>query len=92
MKSNHPKIHLFFILVNCTFVFQPADVVLQRSFKHIFRVEFNKFIMDMISKQIDKVEVLKIDLKMSTLRSKIYEWIFTVWHNYTTRHEMVKKC
>jgi hypothetical protein len=91
MKSNHPRIHLLFIPANCTSIFQPADVILQRPFKHAFRVEFNKFTMDVISNQIDKDEDLKVDLKMSTLRPKICGWLFTAWHNLTTRREMVKK-
>jgi hypothetical protein len=91
MKSNYPIIHLLFIPANCTSIFQPADVILQRPFKHAFRVEFNKFTMDVISNQIDKDEDLKVDLKMSTLRPKICGWLFTAWHNLTTRREMVKK-
>ena len=92
MKNNHPRIHLLFKLANCTSIFQPTDVILQRPFKHVFRMKFNKFIMDVISNQIDKAEDLKIDLKMSTLRPKICGWFFTAWHNLTTRREMVKKC
>jgi hypothetical protein len=77
MKSNYPRNHLFFIPANCTSNFQPADVILQRPFKHAIRVEFNKFTMDVISNQIDKDEDLKVDLKMSTLRPKICRWFFT---------------
>jgi hypothetical protein len=36
MKSKNPQIHLLFIPANCTLVFQPADVILQRPFKHAF--------------------------------------------------------
>ena len=91
MKNNHPRIHLFFIFINCTFVFQPINVVLQRSFKHAIRVKFNKFTMDVISNHIDKTEDLKIVLKMSTLRPRICGCFFIACYNYTTRHEMIKK-
>jgi hypothetical protein len=36
MKSKHPQLHLLFNLENCTSVFQPADVIFQRPFKHAF--------------------------------------------------------
>ena len=49
MKNNHPRIHLLFIPANCTYIFQPTDVIPQRPFKHAFRVEFNKFTMEVIS-------------------------------------------
>ena len=56
MKNNHPRIHLVFVPANCTSVFQPTHVILQRPFKHAFKVEFNKFTIKVISKQIDKVK------------------------------------
>jgi hypothetical protein len=91
MKKNHPKIHLLFIPTNCTSIFQPADVILQRPFKHAFRQEFNKFTMEVITNQLEGAQVIKVDTKMSTLKPKVCGWLFRSWHQLTTKTEMVKK-
>jgi hypothetical protein len=41
LKDFHPLVKTIFVLANCTSVFQPADVILQRPFKHAFRNEFD---------------------------------------------------
>ena len=68
MKENHTQILLIFVLANCTSVFQPADVILQRPFKHAFRQEFDTYTSDDIDKQLeDKAAMdVNIDIKMST--------------------------
>jgi hypothetical protein len=53
MKRTHPKIHLLFIPANCTSIFQPTDVIFQQPFKHAFCQEFNKFTMEVITKQLE---------------------------------------
>jgi hypothetical protein len=91
MKRNHPKIHLFFIPANCTSIFQPADVILQRSFKHAFRQEFHKFTMDIITGQLQGAGDVKVDTKMSILKPRICGWLFTARHHLTIKSDMVKK-
>ncbi len=71
MKIHHPKIHVLYIPANCTSVFQPADVVIQRPFKHAFRQEFNQFTMDIITNQLNGGTDVHIDFKMSTLKPHI---------------------
>ena len=68
VKENHPQILLIFVPANCTSVFQPADVILQRPFKHAFRQEFDTYTSDDIDKQLeDKAAMdVNIDIKMST--------------------------
>ena len=41
LKDFHPEILLIFVPANCTSVFQPADVILERPFKHSFRQQFD---------------------------------------------------
>ena len=41
VNKNHLQILLVFVSANCTNVFQPTNVILQRSFKHAFREEFD---------------------------------------------------
>ena len=48
MKDNYPQVHILYIPVNCTNIYQPADMILQRPFKRVFRQEFNKYTMSMI--------------------------------------------
>ena len=91
MKSKHPQIHLFFVLANCTLVFQPTNVILQRPFKHAFRLEFNKYTLDIFTKQLEDGVDLKMDMKMSTLKPKICGWLHKAWEHLTCKEEMVKK-
>jgi hypothetical protein len=91
IKRNHPKIHLLFIPANCTSIFQPADVILQRHFKHAFRQEFHKFTMDIITSQLQGARDIKVDTKMSILKPQICGWLFTTWHHLTIKSDMVEK-
>jgi hypothetical protein len=91
MKSKHPQIHLHFIPANCTSIFQLADVILQRPFKHAFQLEFIKYIMDVFTKQLEDGVDLKMDMKMSTLKPKICGWLHKAWEHLTCKEDMVKK-
>jgi hypothetical protein len=51
MKKHHPKIHVIYKLTNYTSIYQPTDVILQHIFEHSFCQEFNKYIMNNITKQ-----------------------------------------
>jgi hypothetical protein len=91
MKRTSPLIHLLFVPANCTSIFQPADVILQRPFKHAFRQEFNKYTMEVIKNQLESSSDVKVDTKMSTLKPLICQWLFTAWHHLTTKLDMVEK-
>ena len=91
MKKHHLEIHLLFIPANCTSLFQPTDIVLQHPFKHAFHQEFNKYIMDIITKQLEEEVDVKVDFKMSTSKPKVYRWLFTAWQHLTSQHDMVSK-
>jgi hypothetical protein len=91
IKKNYPQIHLLFIPANCTSVHQPADVILQRPFKHAFRQEFNKFTMGVITRQLETTGDVKVDTKMSILKPKISRWLFTAWYHLSSKQDMVKK-
>ena len=68
IKDNYSHVHVLYIPANCTSIYQPADVILQRPFKHIFRQEFNKDTMSMITNEIETNSSIKVDFKMSTLK------------------------
>jgi hypothetical protein len=90
MKANYPHIHVLYIPANCTSIYQPADVILQRPFKHAFRQEFNKYTMSMIANEIETNSNIKVDFKMSTLKPLLCSWLFTSWLSICNKQEMVK--
>ena len=90
MKNNYPQIHVLYIPANCTSIYQPADVIIQRPFKHVFRQEFNKYTMSMITNQIETNSNIKVDFKMSTLKPLLCSWLFTSWLSVCNKQEMVK--
>ena len=91
MKSKYPQVHLLFIFANFTSVFQLVEVILQRPFKHVFQLEFNKYTMDVFTKQLENGVDLKVDMKMSTLKPKICRWLHKTWEHLTCKEDMVKK-
>ena len=76
MKIHHLEIHVLYIPANCTSVFQPPDVVIQRPIKHAFCQEFNQFTMDTITKQLNGRTDVHIDFKMSKLKPHIRHWLY----------------
>ena len=91
VKVNHPEILFIFIPANCTSVFQPADVILQRLFKHAFRQEFDNYTSDDIDKQLEEkaAKDVKIDMKMSTLKPLLCGWLFKAWA-HVNKPDMIK--
>jgi hypothetical protein len=49
LKENHPLVHYLYVAANCTSKLQPADVVLQRPFKHGFRKQFSKWQSELVA-------------------------------------------
>ena len=90
MKDNYPQIHVLYIPANYTSIYQHADVILQRPFKHIFRQEFNKYMMSMITIEIETISSIKVDFKMSTLKPLLCSWLFTSWLSICNKQKMVK--
>ena len=91
MKTHHPEILVLYIPANCTSIYQPADVVIQRPFKHAFRQEFNKFTMDTISSQLKGGEDVQMDFKMSKLKPHLCHWLYKAWINVSSKTDMISK-
>ena len=89
MKDNSSHVHVLYIPANCTSIYQFADVILQRPFKHIFRQEFNKYTMSMITNEIETNSSINVDFKMSTLKPLLCSWLFTSWLSVCNNQEMV---
>jgi hypothetical protein len=91
MKTHHPEIFVLYIPLNCTNVYQPTNVVIQRPFKHVFRQEFNKFTMDTISSQLKGGEDVQMDFKMSKLKPHLCHWLYKVWINVSSKTDIISK-
>jgi hypothetical protein len=92
LKEVHPIILLIFVPANCTSVYQPADVILQRPFKHGFRQEFDNYSTECISKQLDEkaLKDVKLDTKMTVLKPLLCSWLFQAWH-HVNQLAMIRK-
>ena len=47
--------------------------------------------MDVITKQIQTNQDIKVDFKMSTLKSKLCSWLFSAWLRISSKQEVVQK-
>jgi hypothetical protein len=82
LKNTHPLVKTIFVLANCTSVFQPTDVILQRPFKHAFRNEFDEWSLDQISQQLEdstESKEIKLQTKLSILKPLICLWLYNAW-------------
>jgi hypothetical protein len=53
VKEKYPQILLIFVPANYTRVLQPADVIIQRPFKHSFRQQFDNYKSQDIGQQLE---------------------------------------
>jgi len=51
-RAKYPKLLILFVPAGCTGKFQPADLILQRVFKHIIRREFNALMANMVKEHL----------------------------------------
>lgn len=60
---------------------QPADVILQRPFKHAFRNQYDKWSINQISQQLDsgEEENITLDSKLSVLKPLLCSWLYEAW-------------
>ena len=70
-KSKHANILVIFVHSNCTSKLHSAYVILQRSFKHAFRLEFHNWTAIEVKLHIEANEELEVDLSMNNLKLRI---------------------
>jgi hypothetical protein len=92
LKEMFPNILLIFVPANCTSIFQPTDVILQRPFKHSFRQQFDEHTSQDIGKQLEEKDVhsVKLDTKMSILKPLLCTWLHEAW-KHINQPIMIKK-
>ena len=81
MKKYRTRIHLLFILANCTSIYQLANVIFQCPFKHAFQQEFNLYTTNIIFSQIEAKKEVKVDFKVVYIKAKV---MFMVIFNMAT--------
>ncbi|TFY54269.1 hypothetical protein EVG20_g9774 [Dentipellis fragilis] len=82
MKTNHLDIFVIYVPTNCTGIFQPADVGLQRIIKHRLAQEELHFLVAEHEKQIDNglmPEQVKITTSYLMLRDATMRPFITIW-------------
>jgi hypothetical protein len=94
LKENHPLIHYLYVVANCTSKLQLADVVLQRSFKHGFRKQFEKWQSELVASQPAegvRPEDVELQVGIKKLRELLINWLLSSWGELYEQVEMIQK-
>jgi hypothetical protein len=91
MKENHSNILVIFVLGNYINVLQSTYVILQCPLKHVFKMVFNGWTINIINSQIDTSANPHVDFKMSNLKPKICGWLRQVWMEVKAMKPMLIK-
>jgi hypothetical protein len=81
VKEKYPQILLIFVPANCTSVLQPANVIIQRPFKHSFKLQFDTYTSQDIGHQLEEKDLkdVKLDTKMTVLKPLLCSWLYQAW-------------
>ena len=91
IKSKHANILVIFAHGNCTSKLHSAYVILQRSIKHAFRLEFHNWTATEVKLHIEANGELEVDLSMNNLKSRIHAWLLLVWTQVKKMEAMIQK-
>ncbi len=80
-----------FVLANYTNELQLVNVIIQRPLKHAFKINYNKWITNVIKHQIYKGNEPHIDLKMSNFKLEICGWLHAPWRQVQGMGKMIIK-
>lgn len=91
MKTAHPNIIVLFIPGNCTSIFQPLDVGVQRVLKQsIKRTAHSDVVMEVMSQLSEKREEVHLDMTIGTLRDRSLKWLVNTYHDIN-RPDLIQK-
>lgn len=92
MKNMHPNIIVIFVPGNCTSIFQPLDVGIQRVLKQSMKRSSHSNIVAEVSRQLSdpQVKEVRLDVTLGTLRDRSLEWLVKVYHDIN-KPELIKK-
>lgn len=83
MKEAHPNIIVIFVPGNCTGIFQPLDVGIQRVLKQSLKRSSHRDLVREVSEQLDKMSSaeVKLDVTVGTLRDRSLGWLVEAYHD-----------
>lgn len=92
MKTTHPQILVIFVPGNCTCVFQPLDVGIQRVLKQSIKCSAHSDIVTEVTGQLADPDVkeVRLDVTVKTLRNRSLGWLVKAWHDINNP-ELIKK-
>lgn len=95
MKKEHPTIIISFVPGNCTGVWQPLDVGIQRVLKQSMKRSAHKDIVDETMVHLDSgvsLEAFKLDTTLGTLRDRSVAWLLNAYHDINKKELILKVC
>jgi hypothetical protein len=98
LKRHHPTILLCFVPANCTGLFQPLDVGIQRPMKQCMKRSSHKDVVEEASallnrggsKEAADPTVLKLDTTVGTLRNRCIGWMVDAYHGCNKKDLILK--
>jgi hypothetical protein len=64
-------------------------IILQRPFKHAFKLEFHNCTATEVKLQIEANGELEVDLSVSNLKPRISTWLFSAWAHVKKMEAMI---
>jgi hypothetical protein len=95
MKTRHPTIIISFVPGNCTGVWQPLDVGIQRVLKQSIKRSAHKDIVDETMAHLDSgtpASTFKLDTTLGTLRDRTVGWMLNAYHDINKKELIMKVC
>jgi hypothetical protein len=90
----YPRYHLVFVPAGCTGKAQPADVGLQRPFKHAIKKAFTAWLTEQIHHTVKGGKApseVKIDAGLARLKPLLVEWTWLSWDSLKQRRDLIKE-
>jgi len=94
LAEHYPTFHVVFVPAGCTGKAQPADVLLQRPFKHEISNCYSKWITACVTemrKSGSNVEDIRIDTSIKKLKPLLVEWTLNSWKLLNSKTKFVKQ-
>ena len=92
IKQTYPTFHVVFVPAGCTGKAQPADVILQRSFKHEITKQYTQWVMTetetLIKTGIDP-ELIRIECGLGIVKPLAVEWAYRSWKLLTANKHSI---
>jgi hypothetical protein len=95
LKSTYPKYHFIYIPANCTSALQPADVIINKPFKHHFAGLYAEWGSQQVAIQRNagiKPESIKFSTDLKTIRPLAVKWCHSAWRGLNDHKKIIREC